>query len=232
MSLTEAIVGFPVGGQVLISGSTYQRIYGRLHTIGPLHPISTAQGRSALGRSRSRRLSQQPREGWKGKSSVQLLSLSVPAICASRQDILDLFRNITQVCVHTSIADQAAASLQPSMATLAGILLHVLSAFGSSCSVSSTQSLSFTWCCHAMSLPAPFQGVCCATGLTVEVPSEPDTARSTAGLLSPDSSAMVGTPATPHLSVSQASEPGNRGYLADGITRWGSFTQEQLAAFG
>lgn len=83
MSLTEAIVGFPVGGQVLISGSTYQRIYGRLHTIGPLHPISPAQGRSALGRSRSRRLSHQPKEGWKGKFSVQLLLLSVPAVCAS-----------------------------------------------------------------------------------------------------------------------------------------------------
>lgn len=66
MSLTEAIVGFPVGGQVLISGSTYQRIYGRLHTIGPLTPITPPQGRSALGRSRSRRLSTQPREGWKG----------------------------------------------------------------------------------------------------------------------------------------------------------------------
>ena len=79
---------------------------------------------------------------------------------------------------------------------------------------------------------ASTQGVCCATGLTVELPDEADTARSTAGLLSPDSSAVVGTPATPHLSVSQASEPGNRGYLADGITRWGSFTQEQLAAFG
>ena len=68
MSLTEAIVGFPVGGQVLISGSTYQRIYGRLHTIGPLHPITVTQGRSMLGRSRSRRLSSQPKEAWKGVS--------------------------------------------------------------------------------------------------------------------------------------------------------------------
>ena len=33
VSLTEALVGFPAGGQVLLSGSTYQRIYGRLHTV-------------------------------------------------------------------------------------------------------------------------------------------------------------------------------------------------------
>jgi len=70
MSLTEAIVGFPVGGQVLISGSTYQRIYGRLHTIGPLTPIAPPQGRSALGRAKSRRLSSQPKEAWKGESAV------------------------------------------------------------------------------------------------------------------------------------------------------------------
>ena len=63
MSLTEAIVGFPVGGQVLISGSTYQRIYGRLHTIGPLHNIAVAPSKSKLGRSRSqRRLSLQAKE--------------------------------------------------------------------------------------------------------------------------------------------------------------------------
>ena len=62
MSLTEAIVGFPVGGQVLISGSTYQRIYGRLHTIGALAPITAPQGRSGLSRTRSRRLSSQPKE--------------------------------------------------------------------------------------------------------------------------------------------------------------------------
>lgn len=68
MSLTEAIVGFPVGGQVLISGSTYQRIYGRLHTIGPLHPITVIQGRSMLGRVR--RLSSQPKEAWKGASQT------------------------------------------------------------------------------------------------------------------------------------------------------------------
>ena len=33
VSLTEALVGFPAGGQVLLSGSTYQRVYGRLHTV-------------------------------------------------------------------------------------------------------------------------------------------------------------------------------------------------------
>ncbi|DBA68431.1 TPA: hypothetical protein ACH3X2_013731 [Trebouxia sp. C0005] len=33
VSLTDALVGFPAGGQVLISGSTYQRVYGRLHTV-------------------------------------------------------------------------------------------------------------------------------------------------------------------------------------------------------
>lgn len=36
MSLAETIVGFPVGGQVLISGPTYQHIYGKLHTVAPL----------------------------------------------------------------------------------------------------------------------------------------------------------------------------------------------------
>lgn len=41
MSLAETIVGFPVGGQILISGWTYQRIYGRLHTIGALAPVKT-----------------------------------------------------------------------------------------------------------------------------------------------------------------------------------------------
>ena len=33
ISLTEALVGFPAGGQVLLSDATYQRIYGRLHTV-------------------------------------------------------------------------------------------------------------------------------------------------------------------------------------------------------
>ena len=33
VSLAEALVDFPAGGQVLLSGSTYQRLYGRLHTL-------------------------------------------------------------------------------------------------------------------------------------------------------------------------------------------------------
>ena len=33
VSLTEALVGFPAGGQILLSGSTYQRVYGQLHTL-------------------------------------------------------------------------------------------------------------------------------------------------------------------------------------------------------
>lgn len=33
VSLTEALVGFPSGGQVLMSGSTYQRVYGNLHSV-------------------------------------------------------------------------------------------------------------------------------------------------------------------------------------------------------
>ena len=33
VSLTEALVGFPAGGQVLMSGSTYQRVYGNLHAV-------------------------------------------------------------------------------------------------------------------------------------------------------------------------------------------------------
>ena len=33
VSLTEALVGFPAGGQVLLSGATYQRLYGRLHNV-------------------------------------------------------------------------------------------------------------------------------------------------------------------------------------------------------
>ena len=33
VALTEALVGFPSGGQVLMSGSTYQRVYGNLQTV-------------------------------------------------------------------------------------------------------------------------------------------------------------------------------------------------------
>ena len=33
VSLTEALMDFPAGGQVLLSGSTYQKMYGRLHTL-------------------------------------------------------------------------------------------------------------------------------------------------------------------------------------------------------
>ena len=33
VALTESLVGFPAGGQVLLSGSTYQRVYGNLHTV-------------------------------------------------------------------------------------------------------------------------------------------------------------------------------------------------------
>ena len=33
ISLTEALVGFPAGGQVLLSSSTYQRVYGQLHNL-------------------------------------------------------------------------------------------------------------------------------------------------------------------------------------------------------
>ena len=33
LSLTEALVGFPTGGQILLSGSTYQRVYGQLHNL-------------------------------------------------------------------------------------------------------------------------------------------------------------------------------------------------------
>ena len=33
VTLTEALVGFPAGGQVLMSGSTYQRVYGNLHAV-------------------------------------------------------------------------------------------------------------------------------------------------------------------------------------------------------
>ena len=33
VSLTEALVGFPAGGQILLSDATYQGLYGRLHTL-------------------------------------------------------------------------------------------------------------------------------------------------------------------------------------------------------
>lgn len=73
-----------------------------------------------------------------------------------------------------------------------------------------------------------------AEGSTAQGPPQADleSVVSTAGLLSP-TSGMV--PATPRMSLSQSGDitsPGSRGYLADGVTRWGSFTQEQLAAFG
>lgn len=74
----------------------------------------------------------------------------------------------------------------------------------------------------------------CAGLMVVEgrVPSqgELESVLSTAGLLLPTLSVV---PATPRLSLSgEAATPGSRGYLADPVTRWGSFTQEQLAAFG
>ena len=59
---------------------------------------------------------------------------------------------------------------------------------------------------------------------------ELDSVLSTAGLLSPTSGVV---PATPRLSLSgEPTTPSGRGYQADPLTRWGSFTQEQLAAFG
>ena len=33
VSLTEVLVGFPAGGQILLSDATYRRLYGRLHTV-------------------------------------------------------------------------------------------------------------------------------------------------------------------------------------------------------
>ena len=33
ITLTEALMGFHAGGQIMLSDGTYQRIYGRLHTI-------------------------------------------------------------------------------------------------------------------------------------------------------------------------------------------------------
>lgn len=59
MSLAETIVGFPVGGQILISGFTYQRIYGRLHTVGTLAPAKPPESklRSSLARGNSKLMS-------------------------------------------------------------------------------------------------------------------------------------------------------------------------------
>ena len=33
VSVTEALIGLPAGGQILLSDATYQRVYGRLHTV-------------------------------------------------------------------------------------------------------------------------------------------------------------------------------------------------------
>ena len=100
--------------------------------------------------------------------------------------------------------------------------------------------------CHpALPQAKPTSHLCCAAA--AEALTQPDSAKSTAGLLSADdrllsppanllsptaSTSFPMSPPTPRISVSQASDPGSRGYLADGVTRWGSFTQEQLAAFG
>lgn len=46
ISLTEALVGFPAGGQVLLSDATYQRIYGRLHTVNFQDQLKKQQERS------------------------------------------------------------------------------------------------------------------------------------------------------------------------------------------
>ena len=52
ISLTEALVGFPAGGQVLLSDGTYQRIYGRLHTLNLNDRKKPAKKQGSMGAGR------------------------------------------------------------------------------------------------------------------------------------------------------------------------------------
>ena len=72
-------------------------------------------------------------------------------------------------------------------------------------------------------------GFMAADGAQSQPQVELESMQSTAGLLYPTSSTI---PGTPRQSMSVEPAAPSRGYLADGVTRWGSFTQEQLAAFG
>ena len=49
ISLTEALVGFPAGGQILLSDATYQRIYGRLHTLNFKDPRKPVKKQTSSG---------------------------------------------------------------------------------------------------------------------------------------------------------------------------------------
>ena len=52
VTLTEALVGLPAGGQILLSDAIYQRVYGRLHTLkykGQLQKI-TSRTKRKLGK--------------------------------------------------------------------------------------------------------------------------------------------------------------------------------------
>jgi len=49
-SLTEALVGFPAGGQILLSDASYQRVYGRLHTVSFKHSTHMRNKKRSLGK--------------------------------------------------------------------------------------------------------------------------------------------------------------------------------------
>ena len=50
VSLTEALVGFPAGGQILLSDAIYQRVYGRLHNLKYKDQLQQSTPRNKLGR--------------------------------------------------------------------------------------------------------------------------------------------------------------------------------------
>lgn len=51
VSLTEALVGFPAGGQILLSDAMYQRVYGRLHTANFVDPRPAFKPNHSAGMS-------------------------------------------------------------------------------------------------------------------------------------------------------------------------------------
>ena len=62
VSVTEALVGFPTGGQILLSDATYQHIYGRLHTVNYKDPLKKkdAGKQNKVGEADADVCSQQP----------------------------------------------------------------------------------------------------------------------------------------------------------------------------
>ena len=53
VSVTEALIGFPAGGQILLSDATYQRVYGRLHAVNFKDTVHSRSRKHRTGLSQS-----------------------------------------------------------------------------------------------------------------------------------------------------------------------------------